>query len=88
MCVCGLCVACVSYYVMSPPVLTHVSLFSSFSSWSMWKKINKVTLDSIGVRWTRVPLDLSTYLFVNNKASPHTMSTQLTGNTCYFQTYL
>ena len=56
----------------------------------MWKKINNVAgVSSLGIRWARVPLNVSDrYLFVNSKTTPGNMSTQLTGNTCYFQTYL
>ncbi len=35
-----------------------------------------------------VELSLSEYLFVNNPRDNEQMSTQSTGNTCYFQTYL
>lgn len=56
--------------------------------YSMWKRINNVNMNQLGIRWTRLPLNLSQYLFVNSKMSPGNMSTQLTGNTCYFQTYL
>ena len=56
----------------------------------MWKKINSVAgVSALGIRWARVPLNVSDrYLFVNSKTTPGNMSTQLTGNTCYFQTYL
>ena len=56
----------------------------------MWKKINNVAgVSALGIRWARVPLNVSDrYLFVNSKTTPGNMSTQLTGNTCYFQTYL
>ena len=56
----------------------------------MWKKINNVAgVSSLGIRWARVPLNVSDrYLFVNSRTAPGNMSTQLTGNTCYFQTYL
>ena len=35
-----------------------------------------------------VGLNLDRWLFVNDARSPRAMSTQLTGCTCYFQTYL
>ena len=57
--------------------------------YQMWKKINNIAgVSSLGIRWTRMPLNLSRYLFVNSETTPGNMSTQLTGNTCYFQTYL
>lgn len=54
----------------------------------MWKKLNNVKFGGLGIRWSRLPLNLSQYLFINSKQSPGNMSTQLTGCTCYFQTYL
>ena len=40
------------------------------------------------IRWTSLPLNLDRYLFINSKRNFGNMSTQLTGNTCYFQVYL
>lgn len=40
------------------------------------------------VNWMHLPLSLNKYLFINGSQNPSSMSTQLTGNTCYFQTYL
>eukprot|EP00937_MAST-01D_sp_MAST-1D-sp2_P002830 g2830.t1 len=58
--------------------------------YDLWKRINKLTLRSLyGVRFAKVPIDLDRYLLVNaSTANPRLMSTQLTGNTCYFQVYL
>lgn len=56
---------------------------------NMWKKINTLSsLNALQVRWMNVPLTLSRYLFINDKNSMGSMTIQLTGNTCYFQTYL
>ena len=56
---------------------------------NMWKKINTLgSLNALQVRWMNVPLTLSRYLFINDKNSMGSMTVQLTGNTCYFQTYL
>jgi hypothetical protein len=56
---------------------------------NMWKKINTLgSLNALQVRWMNVPLTLSRYLFINDKNSMVNMTVQLTGNTCYFQTYL
>ena len=54
----------------------------------MWKKLNSVNFDGLGIRWTRLPLSLSRYMFVNGQQNPGSMSVQRTGCTCYFQTYL
>lgn len=40
------------------------------------------------VKMHSLPLDLDRYLFINGSQNSSSMSTQLTGNTCYFQTYL
>lgn len=40
------------------------------------------------VKWKEVPLDLDHYLLINRARDPTAMATQLTGSTCYFQTYL
>jgi hypothetical protein len=54
---------------------------------SLWRRINKQ--DSIYASPTAVALNLDRYVLVNHSpANPGAMSTQLTGNTCYFQTYL
>ena len=53
--------------------------------YDIWDEINKYVPR---VYKEPIPLDLDTYLMINNKGDPTTMSTQRTGNTCYFQTYL
>jgi hypothetical protein len=56
----------------------------------LWRKIN--TLDDPsslhGINWKQAPLNLDRYLLINGRNNPRVMSTQLTGNTCYFQSYL
>jgi len=57
--------------------------------YQLWNKIN--TLDDVGslnIRWARLPLNLNRYLLINDRYNPQVMSTQKTGNTCYFQTFL
>lgn len=54
--------------------------------YSLWKDINK--LGSINYRYSAVDLNLSEYVLVNSSRDHRKMSTQLTGNTCYFQSYL
>ena len=56
--------------------------------YSFWKEIHKMKLSNLRCRTRRVPLDLQSYLLVNGRGDPSAMSTQQTGNTCYFQTYL
>ena len=58
--------------------------------YNLWRKINTVEKASQlhGVVWKNAPLNLEEYFLINNKTNPQVMSTQLTGNTCYFQTYL
>ena len=41
-----------------------------------------------GVRSKPISLNLGRYLLVNDSRNPQRMSTQATGNTCYFQVYL
>jgi len=54
----------------------------------LWKNINQQEIGGLGVRMRDIPIDLDRYLLINNRRDPTTMSCQLTGNTCYFQTYL
>ena len=64
--------------------------------YAMWKRINTVKFRGLGVAWRSARLDVVAggrgggdgYLFVNGPRDTRAMSTQLTGNTCYFQTYL
>lgn len=57
--------------------------------YQMWDRIQKLDVGSLGgVGWTQVPMNLDRYLLINNARNPSLMSTQMTGNTCYFQTYL
>jgi hypothetical protein len=51
-----------------------------------WKKIHQV--DRSGVYLSSVRLNLNRYVLFNRKDGFTAMSTQLTGNTCYFQTFL
>ena len=51
--------------------------------YEQWRSINKN--DGSGVRSTPVSLNLGRYLLVNDPRDPRRMSTQQTGNTCYFQ---
>jgi hypothetical protein len=58
--------------------------------YKLWKRIN--TLANIHqvhqIRLTSVKLNLSQYYLINGRTNHSSMSTQLTGNTCYFQTFL
>ena len=54
--------------------------------YSLWKTINKQSAPYCNTK--QVSLNLDTYLLINNARNPQQMSTQETGNTCYFQTYL
>jgi hypothetical protein len=57
--------------------------------YQLWKKINSLeTVGDLSVPTKSVPLNTTRYLLVNDKHNPRNMSTQLTSNTCYFQTYL
>jgi len=60
------------------------------SIYSLWKKINKIdTVDALySVNTKATPLNVDRYLLINDSRAPRCMSTQLTPNTCYFQTYL
>lgn len=56
--------------------------------YDLWRKINKLSMGNLYVRFRAIPLELDQYLLLNARGNPRSMSTQLTGNTCYFQTYL
>ena len=60
------------------------------SIYQIWKNINKTDspdeLYTVSVKASL--LNCTTYLLINDRRNPRTMSTQLTPNTCYFQTYL
>lgn len=57
--------------------------------YQMWQQILKMEVGTLsGVNWKQVPLKLDRYLLINSGRNPQHMSTQLTGNTCYFQTFL
>ena len=55
--------------------------------YNLWKDINKMDFPH-GVNARQIALGLDRYLLVNNARDPRAMSTQQTGNTCYFQVYL
>lgn len=55
---------------------------------TVWQKINKLTMDGLGIKIKQIELNLDRYLLINSSSNPKRMSTQETGNTCYFQTYL
>jgi hypothetical protein len=54
----------------------------------LWRDINKTEGLPYGIRKQRVSLNLDRYLLINSSSNPEQMSTQETGNTCYFQVYL
>ena len=57
--------------------------------YKLWQNINTQELHNLyDVRTKSVGLDLDRYYLVNSPRDATSMSTQQTGNTCYFQTYL
>lgn len=59
--------------------------------YALFRDINKMEgVDSVyGLRLSQVSLNLDRYVLINRaQNNPRMMSAQLTGNTCYFQTYL
>ena len=58
--------------------------------YNLWRNINKIDgPDSLSeVRLKPLGLNLNRWLLINGRRDPRAMSTQLTGNTCYFQTFL
>jgi hypothetical protein len=54
--------------------------------YQLWRDINKTELGT--PRGSGISLNLKEWLLVNDARSPQMMSTQQTGNTCYFQVYL
>ena len=57
-----------------------------YYSWKIWKDIH--SMKRMPSRPDPVRLNLKKWLFVNGERDTGAMSTQLTGCTCYFQTYL
>jgi hypothetical protein len=54
--------------------------------YDLWRNINKLDTSMLsGVRSRPLLLNLGKYLLVNDSRDPKRMSTQATGNTCYFQ---
>ena len=53
--------------------------------YQLWRKIHQMDLSQLRYSRSQVNLGLSDYLLVNNAKDPRSMSTQATGNTCYFQ---
>jgi hypothetical protein len=60
------------------------------SIYNIWKNINRISSVATLTRMTMTTVDIDTdrYFFINNPAYPTAMTTQRTGNTCYFQVYL
>ena len=56
--------------------------------YSVWRDIHKISGPDRLVRMIELPLNLDHWLLINDRNNPRHMSTQQTGNTCYFQTYL
>ena len=58
--------------------------------YKLWQNILKLDVGMVDgqMRTRQVGLNLDRYCLVNNPRDPRLMSTQQTGNTCYFQTYL
>jgi hypothetical protein len=56
--------------------------------YKLWENIHQSDIASLYLKWSPIPLDLDRYLLINGQTDMHCMSTQLTGNTCYFQTFL
>ena len=55
--------------------------------YQLWRKIHQMDLSQLRYSRSQVNLGLSDYLLVNNAKDPKSMSTQATGNTCYFQVW-
>lgn len=56
--------------------------------YAIWQKVHNLELRNLGLKSSNISMDLNRYYLINGVHSPSQMSTQLTGNTCYFQTYL
>ena len=56
----------------------------------LWRKINQISSPSYlsGVKFQKAPLNLDDHVLINDAGNCRLMSTQLTSNTCYFQTFL
>jgi hypothetical protein len=50
----------------------------------IWKSINDLSLTRLNLRTSTVPLGLDAYYLINSESTYSEMSTQGTGNTCYF----
>ena len=54
----------------------------------LWQKVNLLEIGNLRVKWNTVSMNLDRYVLINSRRDLRMMSIQLTGNTCYFQTYL
>mmetsp|Transcript_16564 Transcript_16564/g.40507 ORF Transcript_16564/g.40507 Transcript_16564/m.40507 type:complete len:2315 (+) Transcript_16564:297-7241(+) len=56
----------------------------------LWRKINQISSPNYlsGVKFLKAPLNLKDHFLINDAGNCRYMSTQLTSNTCYFQTFL
>ena len=55
--------------------------------YQLWRDINKLEPGTVlrQVRSKSIGLHIDRYLLVNSRSNPRNLSTQMTGNTCYFQ---
>ena len=57
--------------------------------YGLWRDISKLEVGNLySVRFNNLPLNLKQHVLINGPVNHRNMSTQLTGNTCYFQTFL
>ena len=56
--------------------------------YTLWRGINNTSPSDVTRGAQMMPMNLERYCLINAQRNPRMMSTQLTGNTCYFQTYL
>jgi len=55
----------------------------------LWNQIHQIRgVHALRIKMTKVPLVLQQYLLINDARHYNLMSTQQTGNTCYFQVFL
>ena len=76
-------------YVLYHTYQFQTDIAVAIYSYSVWNRINTLSMGFLNsIRMVQLPLSLNKYLFINGIRDASSMSTQLTGNTCYFQTYL
>jgi hypothetical protein len=82
-------------YADSQHIIEHKDYYTGNDStptrklvYRIWNSLSTISLRALGVKMAGISLPLKKYMLINSSRDPSNMSTQATGNTCYFQVYL